>query len=192
LLLFILDGSDMGDRMNRYGQWGGTCAENIQYGRPKSGMDIIIQLLIDDGVASRGHRNNIFSKSSNITGIGLADHPTWKGVCVLDYAGSYSAGSGDIVDTSGSSLPDYTPPPPKKDYTPEETKELDDGYVDFDDLPSVIQAQLGGFDLGDDYKIKKVGNQYSIEYCPSKKKAKYNNRKIQRQTTMGGDEWYGK
>jgi uncharacterized protein YkwD len=52
------DGSDPYARMNRYGTVldGG---ENIAYGT-FTGRDTVMGLVIDDGVASRGHRDNVF------------------------------------------------------------------------------------------------------------------------------------
>jgi uncharacterized protein YkwD len=49
------DGSDPARRMERYGQWRGAVAENIAYGE-NSAREVVLQLLIDDGVPGRGHR----------------------------------------------------------------------------------------------------------------------------------------
>jgi len=54
------DGSTMSERMERYGQWNRAIAENISFSE-KTGKDIIIQFIIDDGNASRGHRKNLFN-----------------------------------------------------------------------------------------------------------------------------------
>ena len=55
------DGSSMSDRIERYGQWEGTIGENIDYGGDKEGKDVLLNLMVDDGVSTRGHRNNIFN-----------------------------------------------------------------------------------------------------------------------------------
>jgi uncharacterized protein YkwD len=52
------DGSDFSQRMHRYGVTEGGSAENISYGNSDA-MEIVMQLFIDDGVASRGHRTNM-------------------------------------------------------------------------------------------------------------------------------------
>jgi hypothetical protein len=45
--------------MERYGHVVAPAGENLAWG-PQTPMDAIIQLIIDDGVANRGHRLNIF------------------------------------------------------------------------------------------------------------------------------------
>ena len=52
------DGSTPFTRMKKYGSYGGTAGENISYGKTDANA-IILQLYIDDGVPSRGHRTNL-------------------------------------------------------------------------------------------------------------------------------------
>jgi uncharacterized protein YkwD len=82
-------GSSPFDRMNRYGTWSGTAGENISYGADDA-RGIVIQLLVDDGVPSRGHRANIFNEAFAYVGVGFGKHPTYGAVCVLDFAGGYT------------------------------------------------------------------------------------------------------
>lgn len=53
-------GSTMKGRIEKYQKFGGYLGENISFGEKKSGLAVILQLIIDDGVSSRGHRANVF------------------------------------------------------------------------------------------------------------------------------------
>ena len=61
------DGSTFWQRMERYGNIGGRWAENCSYGK-STGLDVVMQLFIDDGVPSRGHRTNLFNAEVAVTG----------------------------------------------------------------------------------------------------------------------------
>ncbi|CAD8126105.1 unnamed protein product [Paramecium sonneborni] len=82
------DGSSMSDRIERYGEWDKSICENISFGQ-KTGEDVIIQLIIDDGVSSRGHRKNCFKSEIGFVGIYDGQHKQYKNVCVMDFAGEY-------------------------------------------------------------------------------------------------------
>ena len=60
------DGSNPWDRVNRYGSWLITMGENLAYGSydPTDARQVVVQLIIDDGVRSRGHRDNSSTPSS--------------------------------------------------------------------------------------------------------------------------------
>jgi len=82
------DGSSPFVRMNRYGKWKKTAGENCAYG-PDNARQIVIQLIVDDGVPSRGHRLNIFNSAFGTVGIAVGPHPRFGFVCVMDLAGDY-------------------------------------------------------------------------------------------------------
>lgn len=82
------DSSYAPDRVKRYGTCGTVVAENIQYGL-YSARDIVVGLLIDDGVKSRGHRTIILSPRFAYTGIAFWTHPEYKFVCVITYSDNF-------------------------------------------------------------------------------------------------------
>jgi uncharacterized protein YkwD len=78
------DGSSPSDRMRRHGRWSAT-GEAIAYG-PDGAEDVILQLIVDDGVPDRGHRRILFNPAYALIGVACAPHPVWRRVCVLDFA----------------------------------------------------------------------------------------------------------
>ncbi len=85
------DGSHPWDRVNRHGSWLVTMGENIAYGRydPSDARQVVVQLIIDDGVRSRGHRDNIFDAELHVIGVSCGEHNTFGSMCVMVYAGGY-------------------------------------------------------------------------------------------------------
>ena len=83
------DGSTFSQRINRYGTWGGSCAENIDYGN-NTARKIVMALIIDDGVSSRGHRKSIFTPVFTRVGVACGVHQTFRYMCVIELAQSYT------------------------------------------------------------------------------------------------------
>lgn len=82
------DGSAPRDRLERYGRWDVMMAENISYG-PNTGLEVVRQLVIDDGVPNRGHRVNLLNPDLHRIGITCGPHPVYRVMCVMIYAGDY-------------------------------------------------------------------------------------------------------
>jgi len=53
-------------------------------------MSVVLQLLIDDGVPSRGHRTNIFDASFIETGIASGPHKVYEMMSTLNYASNFT------------------------------------------------------------------------------------------------------
>ena len=84
------DGSTMPERMRAVGIWAGASAEDIALGYDRAAA-IVRQLIIDDGVATRGHRTAIFDPGLTIAGVGCGPHKIYRFMCVVDFAGALMA-----------------------------------------------------------------------------------------------------
>ena len=80
--------SSPASRVEKYGQWLETVGENCNYGS-NNGREIVIQLIVDDGVPSRGHRDNVFNDEFRAVGVPIGSHPEYGFVCVQDCAGGF-------------------------------------------------------------------------------------------------------
>lgn len=83
------DGRRPSQRIKRYGATKST-HENISYGPYFSfespGKALVIQLLIDDGVKDRGHRQTLLEDGLTHTGVACGPHPQTTLMCVMTYA----------------------------------------------------------------------------------------------------------
>ena len=59
-------------------------AENCAYGYDQA-VDIVIGLLIDEGIKDLGHRENMLNPIYNSVGVSIEDHKTYKYNCVMDF-----------------------------------------------------------------------------------------------------------
>ena len=85
------DGSRLSQRLNRLGTWHGLIAENIGT-LEQDPRQVVIQLIVDDGVPERGHRHNLFNPDLHQAGVGSAPHRDYKVVTVIDYADGFVLG----------------------------------------------------------------------------------------------------
>lgn len=82
------NGSTPQKRIEKYGEWDVCSAEDITYGSFEA-RQIVIFLLIDDGVPDRSHRKNILNPCFRFAGVAYGVHPSYQSMCVIDYAGEY-------------------------------------------------------------------------------------------------------
>ena len=83
------DSSNPGGRISRYGTWSSGWGENISYGK-SSARDVVLALIIDDGLPARKHRKNIFSATFNYAGAAFGRHARFGTVCSMEFAGGYA------------------------------------------------------------------------------------------------------
>lgn len=76
------------ERINRYGRWQKSAGENISYGATTASA-VVRDLIVDDGIPDRGHRNNVFRSDYHIAGVACGYHKTYKIMCVINYAATY-------------------------------------------------------------------------------------------------------
>lgn len=80
------NGTTLKMRIEKYAKWKNLLGENMTFGIDDP-IEILLQLLIDDGVQGRGHRNNIFTAAFSLVGIHFAHHVKYSICGVIDYAG---------------------------------------------------------------------------------------------------------
>ncbi len=82
------DNSFCEQRVMRFGAWQESIGENLIYGTDAA-REKVLTLLIDDGVANRGHRKRIMSSEYKVVGVSCGDHAKLGGLCVLTFAGGF-------------------------------------------------------------------------------------------------------
>lgn len=80
------DGASPGQRVKRRG---GDIyvGENITYGFDAAN-DVVMSLIVDDGVPRRGHRKSLFAAEYRYAGVGCGTHPQYRFMCVVDMSGT--------------------------------------------------------------------------------------------------------
>jgi uncharacterized protein YkwD len=82
------DGTMAWDRVSRYGEWQSKISENMTFG-PATPHDVVAALLIDDGIADRGHRKNILDANIRVLGISCGPHKSYRVMCDIVHAGGF-------------------------------------------------------------------------------------------------------
>jgi uncharacterized protein YkwD len=81
------DGSSPDGRMERHGRWRGVVGENLSFASVPA-EEVVLLLLVDDGVPDRGHRKTLLNPEFRAIGIACAPHRYGK-VCVMDFAAGF-------------------------------------------------------------------------------------------------------
>lgn len=85
-------------RMRKYGNLIKCYGENMAFGCATP-VEVLAQLLIDDGNMKRGHRSNILSPDFNYIGCYSGNHNGLDHITVINYAGGFiGAGDDDIIE----------------------------------------------------------------------------------------------
>ncbi|OPL19258.1 MAG: hypothetical protein AVO35_11815 [Candidatus Aegiribacteria sp. MLS_C] len=82
------DGSIFSQRIEKHGRWLATVGEVISYG-PETGREIVLGLLIDDGVSDDSHRRNLLNPAFRLAGLAVEEHEAFGNVCVIEFAGDF-------------------------------------------------------------------------------------------------------
>lgn len=81
------DRSTPRDRMSRFAGIDGLTGEAISFGLDEP-EDIVIELVVDDGVPSRAHRKLLMNPAFRFAAVACAPHAYYKTACVIDLAQS--------------------------------------------------------------------------------------------------------
>ena len=73
-------------RVEKYLDYDYAISENIDFGG-STGVEVIVNLLVDDGVKLRTHRENLFSDKFQYYGVAVSTHPEYDYCTVIDYFG---------------------------------------------------------------------------------------------------------
>jgi uncharacterized protein YkwD len=74
---------DFGKRLKKYSNK--EIGENCDYGSSDP-LDILMNLLIDDGIPGVGHRKNLLNSHYRQIGIGIEPHKMYEWNCVMDFS----------------------------------------------------------------------------------------------------------
>ncbi|HVK77288.1 MAG TPA: CAP domain-containing protein [Kofleriaceae bacterium] len=85
---YSADGSSPFDRVARHGILQGVGGENIDVGFRDPRL-VVIHLLIDDGVANRGHRDAMLDPAYRQIGVTCGPHARYGVVCVMELAAGF-------------------------------------------------------------------------------------------------------
>ena len=114
------DGTTVKERLKKYGKVISCYGENLSF-HCETALEVVLQLLVDDGVPNRGHRENIFNPEFIVCGGYSGEHKDFDKITTIDYAAAFvKTGEADPIETQMDAFL-------KED-------------VEFDDLPADIRG----------------------------------------------------
>jgi uncharacterized protein YkwD len=87
------DGSFCEQRLGRFGKLQGAVGENLSYSR-ESARERVIAWLLDDGFATRGHRQALMHPGYKVVGVSCGEHARQGVMCVVTFADGFSETDG--------------------------------------------------------------------------------------------------
>ena len=88
----------MQDRIEMFTKWEKTIGENIMY-NSMTPLEALLNLCIDDGVPSRGHRRNVFNENFHFTGVATDLHKTYTSETVSTFMGDFTPDDSYVAPT---------------------------------------------------------------------------------------------
>jgi len=82
------DGSDLEKRLLKFGFAGLNTAENICY-KESVAREVVMTMILDDGLKNRPHRKNIFSRKFKQVGVSCGLNKKNEAICVAVFADSF-------------------------------------------------------------------------------------------------------
>ena len=121
------NGNYVSERIEKYTEWDTACFECIDLGG-RSAQEVVINLIVDDGVENRVNRYNLFSKYYKYLGVGTGYHKVYGIFSVLVFVGG--------VRDKGSLYYDYDNYKYPYPETEEKRKIVNDYQIDDPDAPN--------------------------------------------------------
>lgn len=92
------DGTSVKERLKRYGKIVTCYGENLSF-HCETAIEVVLQLLVDDGVPNRGHRENLFNDDFRVCGIFSGEHKDFDTMSCIDYTAAFvKTGDEDPVE----------------------------------------------------------------------------------------------
>jgi len=82
------DGTSVKERLKKRGKIITCYGENLSF-HCDTAFDVILQMLVDDGVPNRGHRENLFNPEFRVMGCFTGEHKDFDTMTVIDFAAAY-------------------------------------------------------------------------------------------------------